>query len=80
MYRKIDDHRYTASVNETGFVVEMYDEGWEKLVASNTQHNSKADALAWLAGRGYEEYDPNASLKAMGLVWNGYCYARPAGA
>ena len=73
MLRKIDNHKFTAAINK-GLLVIMYDEGWEDLVDSRTQFASDDEALAYL-GQGWEEFDPNAELKAKGLKWNGYCYA-----
>lgn len=76
MFRKIDDHHYTASISK-GVVTKMFDDGWENLLDCRIAFASDAEAAAHLVKDGYEEFDPNAHLKAIGLVWNGYCYARP---
>ncbi len=78
MFRQIDNHKRTASV-KNGIVTIMGDDGWETLLDCRMTFKSDAEALEWLS-IGWEEFDPNAGLKAMGLVWNGYCYARPAAA
>lgn len=77
MFRKIDNHKQTASVNKNGLVVAMFDDGWEDLVDFKMECGSEEKGRAFLIGRGYEGYDPNAALKAAGLVWNGSCYAKP---
>lgn len=77
MFRKADDHKRIASVSN-GIVTMMFDDGWEDLLDSQMTFKSDDEAVAFLTKDGiWEEFDPNASLKAAGLVWNGYCYAKP---
>lgn len=74
MYRK---DKYTASITNTAEVIVMYDDGWENILAEKRQFSSQADATAWLEGRGFQSYDPNASLKAAGMVFINGCYRMP---
>jgi hypothetical protein len=62
MFRKINDHRYTAQISKDGTVVTVkYDEGWEDILAfRKIGLANAADARAFLIGEGYEQYDPNA--------------------
>lgn len=76
MYRKITNHKYTATVTR-GVLTKMFDDGWEDLLDSRQTFSSDAEAIAWL-GSEWEEFDPNADLKAKGFVWDGCCYAMPA--
>lgn len=75
MLRKTDNHKFTASISNAGLVTVMYDEGWEDLVDYRQQFASEIEARAHLLATDWEEFDPNAALKAAGLKWNGYCYA-----
>jgi hypothetical protein len=75
MFRQIASPRYTATISKTGLVTKLYDDGWEDIVDCKQQFSSEVEARNYLSAQGYEEYDANASLKAMGLKWNGYCYA-----
>jgi hypothetical protein len=78
MFRKTDDHKRTASISKDGLTVTfMFDDGWENLLDCRVTVASAAEGRALLVGRGYEEYDHNAALKAAGFVWNGYNYALP---
>ncbi len=76
MYRKIDDHKRTATTYE-GTVTVMFDDGWENLLDYRRTFANDGEAAAWLVADGWEEFDPNAELKAKGFVWNGSCYAKP---
>lgn len=75
MYRQIDNHKRTATIAK-GTITIMCDDGWETILDCRIPLGSDAEAKAWLAV-GWEEFDPNADLKAAGFVWNGYCYAKP---
>jgi hypothetical protein len=75
MFRQIDNHKRTATIAK-GLLTVWGDDGWENLLDSRTQFASDAEAKQWL-GEGWEEYDPNADLKARGFVWNGYSYVMP---
>lgn len=78
MFRKIDNHKYTAAISTKGnLVTVIYDDGWENLVDTKIDIKNEAEGRKLLIDRGYEEYDPNAELKAQGYVWNGYMYAKP---
>lgn len=77
MYRKTSNHSYTASLSKANRVVVMYDDGAEDILSYRADFDTEAEALAYLAEEGFEVYDPNAALKAAGLVWNGSCYAAP---
>lgn len=78
MYRKPADPKRTAAVAPNGTVTVSYDTGWETLVDCRLTFASAEAAKAHLIADGWEEYDPNAALKAQGFVWNGYCYAMPS--
>ena len=73
MYRKIDDHKRTATIHN-GIVTMMYDDGWENLLDCKHSFPTNKEASAWLIAGGWEEFDPNADLKAKGFVWNGSYY------
>ena len=75
MFRRIDNHKRTAAVTGNTVTI-MFDDGWETLLDCRQTFASQAEAKAWLAD-GWEEFDPNAELKAKGFVWNGHCYAKP---
>lgn len=77
MFRKSDDHKRTASLSKTGLVTVMFDDGWEDLLDYRRQFESESMGRAYLLATGFEEYDPNAALKAAGFVWNGYNYVLP---
>lgn len=80
MFKNTKNEKSTAAV---GFVrgewmvTVMCDVGDEDILDYRKPVSSEAEGIAYLLGAGYEEYDPNASLKAAGLVWNGSIYARP---
>ncbi len=79
MYRMTANHKRTASINpKTNQVVAMSDDGWEDILDYRMDFASQAEAAAYLVGAGYEEYDPNAALKAMGMVFINGCYRMPA--
>lgn len=79
MFRQADNHRRTASIRKDNSVIVMCDDGWEEIVDYHTSpFAGEAEARAYLVGCGFEEFDPNADLKAKGFVWNGFCYAKPA--
>lgn len=80
MFKKTANTKYTASASEAGFVVVMYDDGWEDIVSMTMTCADKAAGMAWLAANGFEEYDANAGLKAAGFAWNGHCYGKEAAA
>lgn len=75
MYRKIDDHKRTATIHN-GVVTMMCDDGWDNLLDCRMTFVNDIAAAAWLAEGGWEVFDPNADLKAKGFVWNGYCYVK----
>ncbi len=82
MYRKIEDHKSTAAVGQDRntkkwMVTAMYDDGWENILDYRMEVASEAEGIAHLIASGFEEYDPNAKLKAGGFVWNGYYYEKP---
>lgn len=79
MFRKTSNHKSTASISRDNTVTVMCDDGWDTIVDYRADFASYAEAAAHLTSRGYEEYDPNADLKAKGFVWNGYIYAMPEG-
>ncbi len=75
MWRKTEDPKRTATV-QGGVLTMMYDDGWDNLLDCRRVFPSGTDAAAWLAADGWEEFDPNADLKAKGFVWNGCSYVR----
>lgn len=76
MFRKADNHKATAFISTKGNEITfMQDDGWENLLDSRMSVKSEGEARHVLEVRGYEEFDPNADLKAKGMKWNGYCYA-----
>lgn len=77
MFRKIDNHKYTASVNAKGYVRIMCDVGDEDILSCHFERETEAAGIAALIEMGYEEYDPNARLKAMGMVFIDGCYRMP---
>lgn len=81
MFRKIDNSKYTAHISTKGDLVTIsYDDGWENLISSRITVANEAAGRALLLARGYEEFDPNADLKAAGFVWDGCSYVKPRGA
>lgn len=77
MFRRIGDHKHTAAVSKCGLVTAVYDDGWENILSFRMQHATEAEGIAYLLESGWEEYDPNAELKAQGFVWNGANYVKP---
>lgn len=76
MYRKINDHKRTATV-AGGVLTMMYDDGWDNMLDCRRVFPGDDAAVAWLEADGWELFDPNAELKAKGFVWNGMFYAKP---
>lgn len=77
MFRKITDHKLTASVNQYGYVRIMADVGDEDILSEHFNRANEADGIAALIEMGFEEYDPNAALKAAGMVFINGCYQMP---
>lgn len=80
MYRQIENTKRTADIATRGpnagrLITVSYDDGWEVLLDTKVTVANVEAAQAWLQANGYEEFDPNASLKAKGMVWTGYVYA-----
>lgn len=73
MFKSTKNEKSTAAV---GFVqgqwmvTVMCDDGFEDIIDYRKSVATEAEGIAYLLDAGYEEYDPNASLKAAGLVWN----------
>jgi hypothetical protein len=55
----------------------MCDDGWEDILDCRITFANDEAAKTFLAHE-WEEYDPNAELKAAGFVWNGYYYEKPS--
>lgn len=77
MFRKITDHKTTASVGRDMRVRVMYDDGWEDILSFHFDVKSEEEGVARLIEMGFEEYDPNAHLKAQGMVFINGCYRMP---
>lgn len=78
MFRKADNHKYTASVDRYGKVTIMCDVGDETILDCHFNRANEAAGIAELIAMGYEEFDPNARLKAMGMVFRNGIYQMPA--
>lgn len=76
MYRMIANHKRTASVHKSVATL-MCDDGWEEIIDCTMNFNSDEEAIAWLLNNGWEEYDPNSSLKAQGYIFINGCYRMP---
>lgn len=76
MFRKIDNHKRTASVNGK-MIVGMFDDGCEDILDFRRTVENEEAGRKLLIEMGYEEYDPNAHLKAMGMVFIDGCYRMP---
>ena len=79
MFRKTTDHKQTASIHN-GIVTKMYDDGFDNMLDCRVTFGSDSQARACLEAEGFEEFDPNASLKAMGMVFINGIYRMPEGA
>lgn len=77
MFRKIDNHKLTATVTANGYVRIMCDVGDEDILDCHFNRASEAAGIAELIGMGFEEFDPNAGLKAMGMVFINGTYQMP---
>jgi hypothetical protein len=80
MFRKIDNHKRTASVgfvNGGWRITAMCDDGWDDIIDFWSPVANEAEGVETLKSMGYEEYDPNAHLKAMGMVFINGCYRMP---
>lgn len=78
MYRKITDHKWTASIGRDLRVRVMGDDGWEEILDHHFDVASEQEGHDRLIAMGFEEYDPNADLKAKGMVFLNGCYRMPA--
>jgi hypothetical protein len=76
MWKKIGNAKRTATIHG-GVVTMMFDDGWENLLDCRRTFSNDIAAATWLQMDDWEEFDPNADLKAKGFVWNGHCYAKP---
>lgn len=74
MFRKINDQKYTASIGRDFRVRVMYDDGFEDILSHHFDVGSETEGSARLIEMGFEEYDPNAELKAKGMVFINGCY------
>lgn len=82
MFRQINNHKRTATV---GFnrrigkmmVTVMCDDGWEDILDHHFDVANEQEGRARLIAMGFEEFDPNAHLKAMGMVFINGCYRMP---
>lgn len=78
MFRKISNHKSTASIGRDLRVRVMSDDGFEDILDFHFDVSSEAEGVARLTEMGFEEYDPNASLKASGMVFINGTYRMPA--
>jgi hypothetical protein len=79
MFRKIDNHKQTASFNAKKLeIVVMYDDGFEDILDYRTACANEDEARAYFDRNGFEEYDPNAELKAQGFVFKNGIYQKAA--
>jgi hypothetical protein len=69
--------KLTASINSANEVVVMCDDGFENILSYRATFTTKAAAEAHLTEGGFTAYDPNAHLKAMGMVFINGCYRMP---
>ena len=78
MFRKIDNHKKTASIGRDLRVRVMTDDGFEDILDFHFDVASEAEGVSRLLEMGFEEYDPNAHLKAQGMVFINGTYRVPA--
>ena len=78
MFRQIVNHKRTAQVGRDNRVRVMCDDGWEDILDHHFDVANEAEGTARLIDMGFEEYDPNARLKAQGMVFINGCYRMPA--
>jgi hypothetical protein len=83
MFRQITNHKRTATVAfvrrmNAIMVTVMCDDGFEEILDHQYEVATEAEGIANLIAAGYEEYDPNAELKAKGMVFINGCYRMPA--
>jgi hypothetical protein len=77
MYRNATNHKQTASINpKTNEIIVMYDTGCDDILDYRLPCASKEDAELHLKACNFEEYDPNASLKAAGFVFSNGIYRK----
>ena len=78
MFRKIENHKITAAIANNGKrVTVMCDDGWEDIIDHIRDIENEQEGRDYLAACGFEEYDPNAHLKAQGMVFINGCYRMP---
>lgn len=80
MFRMISNHKKTASVGRDLRVRVMTDDGFEDILDYHFDVSSEAEGVRRLLDMGFEEYDPNASLKAQGMVFINGTYRMPPAA
>lgn len=82
MFRQINNTKRTAFVGQdrntkAWKVTVMCDDGWDNILDYHMEVANEAAGIAHLITSGFEEYDPNAHLKAQGMVFINGCYRMP---
>lgn len=77
MFRQIDNHKRTAAIGTDNRVRVFIDDGWEDILDHHFDVVDEAEGRERLTAMGFEEFDPNAHLKAQGMVFINGTYRMP---